>query len=161
MPSKQSRRLGISKKPCTAIRIHTAESWCLLGTASAPIDWSRALNLTQVRVAVLRFYFYPQVRRRRECTGIRVLWAEQRGGSTLRDLPWLAERYKVSSYVDVLRKYCNLGLCNSRTVFGTEEVSTSAGNNPGTSGSKGSVQNTAIWNRNQTAKRDGEWSLQT
>lgn len=41
-----------------------------------------------------------------------------------------------------------------KTVFGTEEVSTSAGNNPGTSGSKGSVQNTAIWNRNQTAKRD-------
>ncbi|EDX06790.1 GD25833 [Drosophila simulans] len=41
------------------------------------------------------------------------------------------------------------------TVFGTEEVSTSAGNNPGTSGSKESGQNTVFWNRNQqTAKRD-------
>ncbi|XP_033153972.1 uncharacterized protein LOC117136937 isoform X1 [Drosophila mauritiana] len=42
-----------------------------------------------------------------------------------------------------------------KTVFGTEEVSTSAGNNPGTSGSKESGQNTVFWNRNQqTAKRD-------
>ncbi|XP_043642955.1 homeobox protein Mohawk isoform X3 [Drosophila teissieri] len=42
-----------------------------------------------------------------------------------------------------------------KTVFGTEEVSTSAGNNPSTSGSKESAQNTAFWNPNQqTAKRD-------
>ncbi|XP_032572213.1 uncharacterized protein LOC6608859 isoform X2 [Drosophila sechellia] len=42
-----------------------------------------------------------------------------------------------------------------KTVFGTEEVSTLAGNNPGISGSKESGQNTVFWNRNQqTAKRD-------
>ncbi|EDV56297.2 uncharacterized protein Dere_GG22573 [Drosophila erecta] len=42
-----------------------------------------------------------------------------------------------------------------KTVFGTEEVNTSAGNNPSTSASKGSAQNTAFWNSNQQiAKRD-------
>nr|XP_036669383.1 uncharacterized protein LOC108008358 isoform X4 [Drosophila suzukii] len=43
-----------------------------------------------------------------------------------------------------------------KTVFSTEEVTTSAGNNPSTSGSKGSAKNAAFWNSNQQmVKREG------
>ncbi|XP_070069364.1 uncharacterized protein [Drosophila takahashii] len=47
-----------------------------------------------------------------------------------------------------------------KTVFSTEEVTTSAGNNPSTSGSKGSAKNAAFWNSNQQiAKREGNQQL--
>ncbi|XP_037716431.1 uncharacterized protein LOC119551255 isoform X1 [Drosophila subpulchrella] len=47
-----------------------------------------------------------------------------------------------------------------KTVFSTEEVTTSAGNNPSTSGSKVSAKNAAFWNSNQQmAKREGNQQL--
>ncbi|KAH8347999.1 hypothetical protein KR084_002969 [Drosophila pseudotakahashii] len=47
-----------------------------------------------------------------------------------------------------------------KTVFSTEEVTTSAGNNPSTSASKGSAKNAAFWNSSQQiAKREGNQQL--